>query len=514
MNHRFVRRGARTLAALLLLILSGCTGTTPPPSGGNTEIDTDGDGFSDDFEENAVPGSDPRNPDDTPDNPIDSDGDGCSDFDEINFENFCDNDPNTDQNGTPTGNSNTFSLRVARHVDQRLGVVELDAIFRTASDVLQSVEFNCPDLATNVTFVRDGDIETFNEGNAVVTTEAQLDDLFALPQDFKVVEAMIGVCGSEPSDLTTLLGCAFSNGSVVIIADAPPDVWAHEWGHVQGLGHRDNCGSNLMHASNLETDAVNQRERAAFLSPGPKLSAAQDSLQKTEDAAGIEPDSCCPREWERADGEPLAAWLDRVLPRRYLAGVPAILSVALGADRDGQNARRGEQFLGPVVRSAFSEPSDTQRRANIARLAGLSGAADAVPELIAAVLAPAGPLSRDEFNGCTEAILALGRLAPADPSGAAMAFLVSGTDPTNWPGRGVKWSFGKHQGERLHRLLVKLCIMGLGLAESDDALAHLRELRGRIDAGSLDAEAFTAQVDEAIIRCQGMQVKSKHSVQP
>ncbi len=70
--------------------------------------DTDGDGFTDFFERNSTPGSDPANPNDTPNNPIDTDGDGCSDFDERTFDNFCDNDPNTGggNNNPPTGNIN------------------------------------------------------------------------------------------------------------------------------------------------------------------------------------------------------------------------------------------------------------------------------------------------------------------------------------------------------------------------------------------------------------------------
>ncbi|UCC32371.1 MAG: hypothetical protein JSU86_08830 [Phycisphaerales bacterium] len=43
----------------------------------------------------GTPGTDPFYPTDNPANVRDTDGDGCSDFDELNFDGFCDNDPNT-----------------------------------------------------------------------------------------------------------------------------------------------------------------------------------------------------------------------------------------------------------------------------------------------------------------------------------------------------------------------------------------------------------------------------------
>ncbi len=59
------------------------------------QLDSDGDGFSDDEEINGIPGTDPFDPTDNPNNVRDTDGDGCSDFDELNFKGSCDNDPNT-----------------------------------------------------------------------------------------------------------------------------------------------------------------------------------------------------------------------------------------------------------------------------------------------------------------------------------------------------------------------------------------------------------------------------------
>lgn len=81
-------------------VADDCPGTSPDEevdaSGcGLSQIDSDGDGFSDADEVLSLPGTDPFDPTDNPNNVRDTDGDGCSNFDEINFEGFCDNDPNT-----------------------------------------------------------------------------------------------------------------------------------------------------------------------------------------------------------------------------------------------------------------------------------------------------------------------------------------------------------------------------------------------------------------------------------
>ncbi len=94
---------------LLLVVLQGCSGApanpdAPPSSDDDLEStivdsDSDGDGFPDDEEINGIPGTDPFDPTDNPDNVRDTDGDGCSDFDESNFIGFCNNDPDVPSTG-------------------------------------------------------------------------------------------------------------------------------------------------------------------------------------------------------------------------------------------------------------------------------------------------------------------------------------------------------------------------------------------------------------------------------
>ena len=70
-------------------------GEVLPVSLAELVIDSDGDGFSDTQETIGEIGTDPFDPTDNPNDVRDTDNDGCSDYDEINFQGFCDGDPLT-----------------------------------------------------------------------------------------------------------------------------------------------------------------------------------------------------------------------------------------------------------------------------------------------------------------------------------------------------------------------------------------------------------------------------------
>ncbi len=450
------------------------TGGDADPTGAvDGDVDSDGDGFSDEEETTSFPGSDPNNPNDTPDNPIDTDGDGCSDFDETNFVGFCDGNPNTGGDDPLDSTAAfTFNMTVARHTDLVVSEAEVDAKLVAAATVLRLVETECPDVATDTAFVRTGSLGTFDAGGASVTTEAQLDDVFAVDQDVKVVEFMVGVCGVPADDMTVVLGCASAGGTLVIVATAPADVWAHEWGHVQGLTHRDECPRNVMHSFELETNAVNEFERTAFLNETP-----------TGFAKVVAPAEMDWQPLARTEGESMQAWLTRLATGRYLAGIPAPALAEVGL------------MSASLLEEMLWLPEFAGSQGNIARMIGYSGEGRACSSMIACPTRMAGELSFDQLAAVAESILAVGRLSKHDDSGVALQWLIEGTSAEAWSARGVNWSYASLQGRSAAELSARLSVMALGLTDSPAALAHLRTLA--------ENSIVAAEVKEAIARLDG-----------
>ncbi|NOT02107.1 MAG: hypothetical protein HOP29_15955 [Phycisphaerales bacterium] len=478
--------------------MPGCIGGG---GSGRTNLDSDGDGFTDNEETNAVPGSDPMNPDDTPDNPIDTDGDGCSDYDESNFEGFCDGNPNTPTVDDPNA-SFQFELTTARHVNHDFTGEQLDAKLSAAGAVLQTMETECPDVATDVTFHRTGDLSTFDSVPAVITTERQLDAAFELPFDIKIVQAMVGVCGVfDPGGASIILGCAATGESLVIVSEADPDVWAHEWGHVQGLPHRDDCPRNVMHSFEVATNAVNDAERAAFLTPTPKVrvprittppewlgGAVEKAIPVNALPGVVDP---LPGELARTSGESLDDWLGRIVRKRYLAGVPA----AAFADADEQWAGKLSAMLDDAGTVGF--------RRNIVRAVGFCGQPEVCGRLVGLIQSAAGELTFDEFGCIAEAFLALGRLAPHDPTGTALAFLMDGADVARWNSAAPAWSFGAMHGDAAAGLMARMSIMSLGLTGDARAIQRLTALRETMKQVAATDADLVDQVDESIAGLSG-----------
>ena len=383
--------------------------------------------------------------------------------------------------GTPQPFS--FSLRVARHIDQEFSAGRLDTILAQASSILQTVEEDCPDVSCPVTFQRSGAIETFDGDTAIITSEAQLDAVFAHPADIKIVTLMVGVCGvSTPGEMTEILGCAVVGDSVVISQDAPFDVWAHEWGHVQGLPHRNDCWTNIMHSVALETNAVDEGERDAFLSPTPSgLFFKAPPADKDDLGLSL----------RRQEDETPAAWVERVVSRRYIAGLP---SAAVADAPLAETAALLEEAM-------WGEASAVQRR-NAIRALGLLGDHELCPELIRLLDEFSGVLSAAELATASEALLALGRLAGDDPTGQAVEYLIAATTPQTWSERGLVLRRAQAEDISLADALGRISILSLGIADHPTARAHLLELSARVAAGRSSGPWLTEQVSEALARSQ------------
>ena len=144
---------------------------------------------------------------------------------------------------------------------------DADRILASMSDVLRAFD-GADDTACNVAFCRDLDIVEYEVGDGLIDTSGELDEVFAVPQDVKVARS-VDFCNNEFTPGSS--GCA--SGGSFIVERAPHDVvlWAHEYGHVRGLDHRDPDDPNavMRNGPSNTSRSVNSQECTAYLSGAP-----------------------------------------------------------------------------------------------------------------------------------------------------------------------------------------------------------------------------------------------------
>jgi len=117
-----------------------------------------------------------------------------------------------------------------------LGVTtaQVDATFNAASDLVQQ-DSGSGDANCCTSILRSGAINFVNAPSStpggVIASSGDLDDIFDLPNDIKIV-ASIGFCGQSG----TYAGCARGN-ELILTANFAATTLAHEIGHNTGLCH-------------------------------------------------------------------------------------------------------------------------------------------------------------------------------------------------------------------------------------------------------------------------------------
>jgi len=127
-------------------------------------------------------------------------------------------------------------LTVRRHTKTRLDNTCVDCILADATEILQTKD-DADDVACPVRLVRKGDVTAFSTGTGSIDSQADFDTIMRLPGDVKLVEE-INWCGGLKPDIK---GCARRGESLAVVPIDPSltgVLWAHEYGHVKGQGHR------------------------------------------------------------------------------------------------------------------------------------------------------------------------------------------------------------------------------------------------------------------------------------
>lgn len=157
---------------------------------------------------------------------------------------------------------NTYSVSVSRHASvPAMSEADVGKILEDASKMLQkdSVSNGDADVACNVTFSLTGPVRTFGSADTPtnIVDEQERDAVHKVDSDVAGVDFHVKIVEKimfcRPNLTGPFSGCAFPTDfrSIIVVHPSkhrvvPPEplkfpdhlLWAHEFGHLTGLGHR------------------------------------------------------------------------------------------------------------------------------------------------------------------------------------------------------------------------------------------------------------------------------------
>jgi hypothetical protein len=132
----------------------------------------------------------------------------------------------------------THRIEISRHASVALPASRADEILAEMGDILRTRDGG-DDVLCNVAFMRKGEIGELTEGTGSINSAQDFVAVNNAPGNVKVVNQINWCGGFAPN----ILGCTqlFRDSMIVVrySADAEAILWLHEFGHSQGLEHRD-----------------------------------------------------------------------------------------------------------------------------------------------------------------------------------------------------------------------------------------------------------------------------------
>lgn len=158
-------------------------------------------------------------------------------------------------------------LSISKDITARLNNADVNKILASAQKVLWRNN-GTGDVECFVKFHQEGDISNFSIGNGIINTKRDLERVFALPGNVKLVRE-INICGNEISP--NIAGCAIIGGKTMVVKKQTTYlldgiVWAHEYGHMKALRHRSNTLALMNETGTTKSQRVNFRECTNFTS--------------------------------------------------------------------------------------------------------------------------------------------------------------------------------------------------------------------------------------------------------
>jgi uncharacterized repeat protein (TIGR01451 family) len=138
-------------------------------------------------------------------------------------------------------NSHLQTFTIARHVNMSSppSNAQVDLFLAEASQIMQTAD-SPTDISCCISLQRSGSIATFAQTNGTITTNSELNAAFAVTSFNVKMVPTLDYCGGFN---TSIIGCAFigspKNMVLEYLGNTTFDaiLWAHEFGHNQGLQH-------------------------------------------------------------------------------------------------------------------------------------------------------------------------------------------------------------------------------------------------------------------------------------
>jgi hypothetical protein len=344
-------------------------------------------------------------------------------------------------------------LQVRRFTTATLSNVQAATILASARTVLQMND-GPGDVACSVTMSRGGAVTVFADGDGSIDSEAEFDTLYNLPGHVKVVNQINRCDGLIPN----VLGCAQTPGNSLVVvrtmANREGSLWAHEFGHNQGLRHRNDANA-LMHETLFSTNKrINAGECDAFKTLAP-LSLVASVVMPQDNEAGHK-------------SEPNLKNVKRFVRQVFVHGVPY------------DQASEYDSSAVPTLLEMLNDSAEEAYWPNIVVVMGIIGDESAVDPLISFIEEDIeddieGRLSREHYAAKTSALMALGYLINKTGNQQALDYLKESVDPQVWAARDITGTapFQVSTTER-NRDLSKYSILGLAVSGHPEAAEALR----------------------------------------
>lgn len=358
----------------------------------------------------------------------------------------------------------THAFEIWRYSGVSITPGDADRILADSGGLLTTKDAD-DDVACALAFQRDGSIESFTLGDGSVDSEADFIAVSRLPGQVKVVERL-NWCGALTPNV---IGCAALGGGSIVVARFAPalegQLWAHEFGHNQGLLHVEREHALMRSFIGESHRRVDAGECDAFLDGGAAPSRPGEPLAGRGGARLILARGTDADAGESAEAP---AAVEAFVRRIYPHGLPYE-----AARRYGPEA---VATLAPMLR----DPAEALYWPNIAVAIGAAGGQDAAPILISFVEDPGiggGAVSEDAVQRAkTSALMALGYLANAAKSRIALTYLASGLSLSSWD-RAPEPEMPVAAKARRDRAFAKHCALGLALSGAPEARAALERQR-------------------------------------